>query len=85
MLTLAMATPVITTHHPSRGLGAAAAVRSAIFDSVPADRTIGTARARDRAIADALMDGPVMHASAAPAHAHAGRTPTVCLAGAAGE
>ena len=82
---LAVTATIVATIDARAGLRTVGAVRSTIFDSAPADGTIDTVCARNRAAADALMDGPVMHASAAPAHAYAGRTPTARLAGAVGE
>src|ERR1041385_3194077 len=46
-------------------------------------RTHDTAPAIHPAGADALTHGSDTHASAAPAHPHAGRTPTIGFAGAA--
>jgi len=50
-----------------------------------ASHRFGALSARNSAARDALMDGPVMHASAATAHAHAGRTPAARLTVATGE
>jgi hypothetical protein len=62
-----------------------AAVESHVIVARPASHRLGALSARNSAARDALMDGPVMHASAATAHAHAGRTPAARLAVATGE
>jgi hypothetical protein len=61
------------------------AVKAHIIVAGPANHLIGALSPRYGAARDALMDGPVMHASAATAHAHAGRTPTARLTVATGE
>jgi len=62
-----------------------AAVESHVIVARPASHRLGALSARNSAARDALMDGPVMHASAATAHAHAGRTPAARLTVATGE
>ena len=62
-----------------------AAVKTHILAAIPANHLISALTACYGAARDALMDGPVMHASAATAHAHAGRTPAARLAVATGE
>ena len=51
-----------------------AAIKTHVLIAGPANHLVGALSARYGAARDALMDGPVMHASAATAHAHAGRT-----------
>jgi hypothetical protein len=43
---------------------------------------VGALYARSGAVRDSLAHGPSIHAAVAPAHAHAGGTPTACLTGA---
>ena len=62
-----------------------AVVETHVLTVRPANHRVGALSARNSAARDALMDGPVMHASAATAHAHAGRTPAARLTVATGE
>jgi len=62
-----------------------AAVKTHILVAGPANHLIGALSAHYGAARDALMDGPVMHASAATTHAHAGRTPAARLTVATGQ
>ena len=61
------------------------AVKGHVLVAGSANHLIGALSPRYGAARDALMDGPVMHASAATAHAHAGRTPAARLTVATGE
>ncbi len=76
---------VITAFVTSTTTVIAAAVESYVLIAVPANHLAGALSSRDSAARDALMDGPVIHAPAATAHAHAGRSPAARLAVAAGE
>ncbi|MEO7725212.1 MAG: hypothetical protein ABIU29_11105, partial [Chthoniobacterales bacterium] len=80
-----LATFVITPLVTSAAAVIAAAVGSYVLIAVPANHLISALSSRGSAVRDTLVDGPVVHAPAATAHAHAGRTPAVRLAVAAGE
>ena len=80
-----LAALVITTLVASVAAIIAAAVETHVLVADPASHLIGALSARHGAARDTLMDGPVVHASMATAHAHAGRTPTARLTVAAGE
>src|SRR2546423_372175 len=64
-----------------------AVIRSAaaIVHCVPANRILNAMTARDRAVHDGLMNGPVIDASAATANVHAGASPAMRLTRAAGK
>ena len=62
-----------------------AAVEGRVLAASPASHLFSALSARYGAARDALMDGPVMHAPAATARAHAGRTPAARLTVATGE
>ena len=63
----------------------AAAGDGTVFGSVLTNHIVGSAPARHRAIADALMDGPSIHASLVTAQPHPGRSRTAGLTGSIGE
>lgn len=81
----AVTTAIVATAASVGGLRAGRARVGAAIDSVSTHRFLSAARARHRAIADALLDGPLGDASPGAAEPLEGRTPSAGLTGADGE
>ena len=80
-----LAASIIAPLVVSRPAIVTAAVETHAIVARLASHRFGALSARNSAARDALMDGPVMHASATTADAHAGRTPAARLTVATGE